>query len=303
MQIKRCVGDVAFSENWMRKRRVQKGMGRVPCCIKGEVKKGAWTPEEDKLLVDYITKHGHATWRLRRCGKSCRLRWTNYLRPDIKRGAFSSEEEETIFNLHSLHGNKWAAIASQLPGRTDNEIKNFWNSHLRKRIPNKNRTLQTEPPSKSMGKKSTLPPTRKVADLEDARGEDKPEAMDHVLSSPATVISDSDNFLNDWGSSDGETFQKHMDFEKVQYETPTPRAIKFEPDSYTVPTGPHMPVTSTSESCNQGVKEHIRLKEEAEEITHAAESQSSYEPENDASDITLDLLLDFPNDGEYLEYV
>ncbi|GKD37007.1 transcription factor MYB41-like protein, partial [Tanacetum coccineum] len=85
-------------------------MGRAPCCIKGEVKKGAWTPEEDKLLVDYITKNGHATWRsfpklagLRRCGKSCRLRWTNYLRPDIKRGAFSSEEEETIFNLHSLH--------------------------------------------------------------------------------------------------------------------------------------------------------------------------------------------------------
>ncbi|KAG6384881.1 hypothetical protein SASPL_153703 [Salvia splendens] len=71
---------------------------------------------------------------LNRCGKSCRLRWTNYLRPDIKRGKFSQEEEQTILNLHSILGNKWSAIATHLPGRTDNEIKNFWNTHLKKRL-------------------------------------------------------------------------------------------------------------------------------------------------------------------------
>ncbi|KAG5023270.1 hypothetical protein JHK85_019612 [Glycine max] len=71
---------------------------------------------------------------LQRCGKSCRLRWTNYLRPDIKRGQFTFEEEETIIQLHSILGNKWSAIASRLPGRTDNEIKNYWNTHIRKRL-------------------------------------------------------------------------------------------------------------------------------------------------------------------------
>ncbi|KAL1536736.1 Transcription factor myb93 [Salvia divinorum] len=105
------------------------------------LKKGPWTPEEDEKLINYIQKHGHGSWRalpklagLNRCGKSCRLRWTNYLRPDIKRGKFSQDEEQTILNLHSILGNKWSAIATHLPGRTDNEIKNFWNTHLKKRL-------------------------------------------------------------------------------------------------------------------------------------------------------------------------
>ncbi|KAJ1390398.1 SANT/Myb domain [Sesbania bispinosa] len=116
-------------------------MGRSPCCDKNGLKKGPWTPEEDQKLIDYIQKHGYGNWRLlpknaglQRCGKSCRLRWTNYLRPDIKRGRFSFEEEETIIQLHSILGNKWSTIASRLPGRTDNEIKNYWNTHIRKRL-------------------------------------------------------------------------------------------------------------------------------------------------------------------------
>ncbi|MCD7447443.1 Transcription factor myb93 [Datura stramonium] len=117
-------------------------MGRYPCCkIEKDLKKGPWTSEEDEKLVEYIKENGHGNWQLvpkraglKRCGKSCRLRWTNYLRPDIKRGAFSTEEEETIINLHSLLGNKWSRIATQLPGRTDNEIKNFWNTHLKKKL-------------------------------------------------------------------------------------------------------------------------------------------------------------------------
>ncbi|XP_050222559.1 transcription factor MYB102-like [Mercurialis annua] len=116
-------------------------MGRAPCCDKNGLKKGPWTPEEDQKLIDFIQKNGYGNWRtlpknagLQRCGKSCRLRWTNYLRPDIKRGRFSFEEEETIIQLHSVLGNKWSAIAARLPGRTDNEIKNYWNTHIRKKL-------------------------------------------------------------------------------------------------------------------------------------------------------------------------
>ncbi|XP_041006758.1 transcription factor MYB102-like [Juglans microcarpa x Juglans regia] len=116
-------------------------MGRAPCCEKNGLKKGPWTPEEDHKLINHIQLHGPGNWRnlpknagLQRCGKSCRLRWTNYLRPDIKRGRFSFEEEETIIQLHSILGNKWSSIAARLPGRTDNEIKNYWNTHIRKRM-------------------------------------------------------------------------------------------------------------------------------------------------------------------------
>ncbi|KAM5567248.1 transcription factor MYB16-like [Rosa sericea] len=116
-------------------------MGRSPCCDKVGLKKGPWTPEEDQKLLSYIQEYGHGSWRalpaqagLQRCGKSCRLRWTNYLRPDIKRGKFSLQEEQTIIQLHALLGNRWSAIANHLPKRTDNEIKNYWNTHLKKRL-------------------------------------------------------------------------------------------------------------------------------------------------------------------------
>ncbi|GMJ08135.1 hypothetical protein HRI_004482700 [Hibiscus trionum] len=118
-------------------------MGRSPCCEKVGLKKGPWTPEEDQKLLAYIEQHGHGSWRalplkagLERCGKSCRLRWINYLRPDIKRGKFSLQEEQTIIQLHALLGNRWSAIATHLPNRTDNEIKNYWNTHLKKRLTN-----------------------------------------------------------------------------------------------------------------------------------------------------------------------
>uniref|UniRef100_A0ACD5UV73 Uncharacterized protein n=1 Tax=Avena sativa TaxID=4498 RepID=A0ACD5UV73_AVESA len=117
------------------------GKGRAPCCAKVGLNKGSWTPEEDMRLIAYIQKYGHANWRalpkqagLLRCGKSCRLRWINYLRPDLKRGNFTAEEEETLIKLHNMLGNKWSKIAACLPGRTDNEIKNVWNTHLKKRV-------------------------------------------------------------------------------------------------------------------------------------------------------------------------
>ncbi|XVF43652.1 hypothetical protein PTKIN_Ptkin02bG0057800 [Pterospermum kingtungense] len=160
---------------------------RKPCCDKQDTNKGAWSKEEDEKLINYIRKHGEGCWRtlpqaagLLRCGKSCRLRWINYLRPDLKRGNFAEDEEDLIIKLHALLGNRykiyttpvimrqmkflsrknntrncpstlclvhfyiytngnvfrWSLIAGRLPGRTDNEVKNYWNSHLRKKLIN-----------------------------------------------------------------------------------------------------------------------------------------------------------------------
>ncbi|CAK7348560.1 unnamed protein product [Dovyalis caffra] len=116
-------------------------MGRHSCCYKQKLRKGLWSPEEDEKLLRHITKYGHGCWSsvpkqagLQRCGKSCRLRWINYLRPDLKRGTFSQQEENLIIELHAVLGNRWSQIAAQLPGRTDNEIKNLWNSCLKKKL-------------------------------------------------------------------------------------------------------------------------------------------------------------------------
>ncbi|KAG8066053.1 hypothetical protein GUJ93_ZPchr0004g40085 [Zizania palustris] len=119
-------------------------MGRSPCCCHdGSVRRGPWSDEEDTALVEHIQRHGGhvGSWRslpkaagLNRCGKSCRLRWTNYLRPDIKRGNFSDDEEGLIIRLHAALGNRWSTIATHLEGRTDNEIKNYWNTHIKKKL-------------------------------------------------------------------------------------------------------------------------------------------------------------------------
>lgn len=106
-----------------------------------DVRKGAWAAEEDEKLRKYVETYGTGHWRsvgkkagLQRCGKSCRLRWTNYLRPDIRHGSFTVEEEDLIVKLHAAHGSRWSLIAAQMSGRTDNDIKNHWNTRLKKKL-------------------------------------------------------------------------------------------------------------------------------------------------------------------------
>ncbi|XAR68107.1 hypothetical protein NMG60_11003119 [Bertholletia excelsa] len=103
-----------------------------------QLRKGPWTIAEDAMLTEHVRKNGEGNWnsiqdntRLLRCGKSCRLRWVNHLRPNLKKGPFSADEESLIIEFHSKHGNKWARMASLLPGRTDNKIKNFWNTRIK----------------------------------------------------------------------------------------------------------------------------------------------------------------------------
>ncbi|KAK7278072.1 hypothetical protein RJT34_23096 [Clitoria ternatea] len=166
-------------------------MGRHSCCYKQKLRKGLWSPEEDEKLLNYITKHGHGCWSsvpklagLQRCGKSCRLRWINYLRPDLKRGAFSQQEENMIIELHAVLGNRWSQIAAQLPGRTDNEIKNLWNSCLKKKLRQKGIDPNTHKPLSEVENDKDKPSTADKNNQKDSFGSNEVISLVDQLTKP-----------------------------------------------------------------------------------------------------------------------
>ncbi|KAM3242331.1 hypothetical protein ACQJBY_054793 [Aegilops geniculata] len=192
-------------------------MVRAPCCEKMGLKRGPWTAEEDMTLVAHIEQHGHSNWRalpkqagLLRCGKSCRLRWINYLRPDIKRGNFTSEEEDAIIQLHAMLGNRWSTIAARLPGRTDNEIKNVWHTHLKKRLES-----SSKPSGQAAPKRKAKKPAVAASALEGPTSEPASSSPGQSLSmSPGQSLSTSSAAdcsmalsLENTGSSSSEEFQ------------------------------------------------------------------------------------------------
>ncbi|MED6142787.1 hypothetical protein PIB30_000346 [Stylosanthes scabra] len=200
-------------------------MGRAPCCEKMGLKKGPWTPEEDQILINYIKTNGHNNWRalpkqagLLRCGKSCRLRWINYLRPDIKRGNFTSEEEETIIKLHEMLGNRWSAIAARLPGRTDNEIKNVWHTHLKKRLPpqehsNNNKNTKKRKNNSEITKKSNKKSSKQKQEKEEEEGVEQHIKIEGTPMSPTTQCSSSGstNITNNNNNNGGESINNEDD--------------------------------------------------------------------------------------------
>ncbi|KAK8529636.1 hypothetical protein V6N13_102541 [Hibiscus sabdariffa] len=175
-------------------------MVRTPCCDKSGLRKGTWTPEEDRKLMAYVTRYGCWNWRqlpkyagLARCGKSCRLRWMNYLRPNIKRGNYSNEEEDTIIRLHDSLGNRWSAIAAQLPGRTDNEVKNHWHTTLKKRFKQK-------PSSTAEGGKDQTNKRGIIREKEETKlnniSPNPPLILESSLSSPQPASSDQNSSIS-----------------------------------------------------------------------------------------------------------
>ncbi|AQK53718.1 transcription factor MYB39 [Zea mays] len=197
-------------------------MGRSPCCEKMGLKRGPWTAEEDRILVAHVERHGHSNWRalpkqagLLRCGKSCRLRWINYLRPDIKRGNFSREEEDAIIQLHQMLGNRWSTIAARLPGRTDNEIKNVWHTHLKKRLEPKPASQQA-PKRKPTKKQQPQPEPEPVTTLEGPAGAVPPVAPERSLSTTtSTTTSTADYSPASSLENAGDSFTSEEDYYQI----------------------------------------------------------------------------------------
>ncbi|KAJ1408586.1 SANT/Myb domain [Sesbania bispinosa] len=311
-------------------------MGRTPCCDKKGLKKGPWTPEEDEILSNYIKKNGgHGSWRslpkmtgLLRCGKSCRLRWTNYLRPDIKRGSFTPEEEKLVIQLHAILGNsnhefstnvtmfRWAAIASQLPGRTDNEIKNFWNTHLKKRLKSMGLDPKTHKPMTSLSgyptdKSHTSVSTRHMTQWESARLEAEARlSCDSSLfnnnNNPSSTKTESDFFLRIWNSEVGDAFRNIISKTSCCQSPLSAGSSSNKCDSVSAVTAEL--VTNPLGSLNTAskiVKEEMEWRNTktcGEDVIHRSDSSSSNDLE-DSSDTALQLLLDFPinNDMSFLE--
>ncbi|KAJ1254872.1 hypothetical protein BS78_K316700 [Paspalum vaginatum] len=172
-------------------------MGRSPCCDKTRVKRGPWSQEEDAILRSFVQRFGNAgNWialpqkaGLRRCGKSCRLRWLNYLRPELRHGGFTDDEDNLILSLYADMGSKWSVIAARLPGRTDNDVKNYWNTKLKKRYLASTRGGEGSPAAPPQSPPPP-PPLNVVVDDDSATDHDSQRAQDDEP--PPTTLADLD---------------------------------------------------------------------------------------------------------------
>ncbi|XP_008794081.2 transcription factor RAX2-like [Phoenix dactylifera] len=178
-------------------------MGRAPCCDKTNVKRGPWSPEEDMALKSYLERHGTGgNWialpqkaGLKRCGKSCRLRWLNYLRPDIKHGGFTEEEDNIICTLYNKIGSRWSVIATQLPGRTDNDVKNYWNTKLKKKMMAAQASLYSNITSSSSSSSATTTTTTTNTNLIHQTASPAPAPASLIIPTIKTETYTCDDFL------------------------------------------------------------------------------------------------------------
>ncbi|VAH27618.1 unnamed protein product [Triticum turgidum subsp. durum] len=180
-------------------------MSKRPGATKKRLKRGLWSPEDDEKLMNHVAQYGYGCWSsiakiagLERCGKSCRLRWMHYLTPD-RGGPFSQGEEDLIIHLHSIRGNKWSQIAAQLPGRTDNEVKNFWNTIIKKKLRQRRIDPAIHKPLAHAGAAAAATPVTRTAVFSEA---------ELILSSPVGTqpmppLVSAESYVYSRGSMDG----------------------------------------------------------------------------------------------------
>uniref|UniRef100_A0ACD6AML4 Uncharacterized protein n=2 Tax=Avena sativa TaxID=4498 RepID=A0ACD6AML4_AVESA len=163
--------------------------------VQDEMRKGPWTEQEDLQLVCTVRLFGDRRWDfvakvsgLNRTGKSCRLRWVNYLHPGLKHGRMSPQEEHLIIELHARWGNRWSRIARRLPGRTDNEIKNYWRTHMRKKAQERTTDMSPSSSSSSFTYQSCLLETAPIIRMDGGRTHDGSTCISSGLKSNQNVM-------------------------------------------------------------------------------------------------------------------
>ncbi|KAG6516736.1 hypothetical protein ZIOFF_027210 [Zingiber officinale] len=258
-------------------------------CERTHIKRGAWTKEEDERLIATVNSYGRGSWKslpkragLLRCGKSCRLRWMNYLRPGLKHGNFTKEEDEQIIKMHKSLGNKWSLIAAQLPGRTDNEIKNHWNTHIRRKLLGSGIDPQTHRQLSKVSRSPNLQFVPAVAIKVD-------ECIQELsLSMGANLGEDAQNHWNTHIRrkllSSGIDSQTHHQLNNLSYR------VSRSPNQHL------MPVTIKADECVRDLTSSMDLA--AEDGHSNSITTASIDKESACLDINLELTLAPPNSSK-----